>query len=214
METCITSKDMIRGAGLRISTVLTSPLRFRSPTYRRVVEHLAMNNRAARQVRRGDSLGNWRVLHPGPADRFPQADDGAVVLLGQFHGCRILCLSDLGKRGQQLLLQRESYLRADIVISGIPQQGEPLIPELLAAVSPQVMIVGTADYPASAQMNRVLRQRLDSFDAPLISTDVNGAATLVLEPGGWQVRTVSGIDLRGSVRTGTQPAAPHSSGKN
>ncbi|MCI0539196.1 MAG: ComEC/Rec2 family competence protein [Verrucomicrobiales bacterium] len=189
-----------------VSTVLTSSLRFRSQTYRGIVERLERNSPPWRQVHRGDQIGQWRVLHPAAADRFALADDAALVLSGEFDDCRILFLSDLGKRGQQLLVEREADLRADIVITGIPHQGEALIPALLEAISPQVILVGTANYPASARMNRTLRQRLETLETPLIDTDGTGAATVLIRSREWQVKTLSGIHLIGTARSAPRSA--------
>lgn len=192
----------------RVFTVRTSSLRFRSQAYRRIVERFEGGSPLRRQIHRGDYVGQWRVLHPEATDRFAHADDGAIVLLGEFDACRVLFLSDLGKLGQQLLVEREADLRADIVITGIPREREPLHPDLLAAILPQASIVATADYPASARINRNLRERLEASETPLISTDVTGAATLTIDAHGWQLKTMSGIHLLGrpSATKGTPEA--------
>ena len=116
--------------------IFTSPLRFRSAAYRRIVEKLSMTPGRQVVVKRGDVAGAWRVLHPNPEDKFPQADDNALVLLGEFHGTRVLLLSDLGRRGQEALLAREPDLGADIVVSGMPEQTEPLCDALLERIQP------------------------------------------------------------------------------
>jgi len=52
------------------------------------------------------------------------AGDAALVLRGDVHGTRILLLSDLSRAGQSELLARTNDLRADIVVAGLPDEGE------------------------------------------------------------------------------------------
>ena len=88
-------------------------------------------------------------MHPDAADDFAHADDAALVLLGNFYGTRVLLLSDLGRDGQSALLARTNDLRADIVIAGLPDEGEPLCDALLDAVQPKVIVVADSEFPAT-----------------------------------------------------------------
>jgi hypothetical protein len=81
----------------------------------------------------GDTAGCWQVFWPAATNNFPRADDNALVLLGNFRGARILLLSDLSRTGQDALLSRTNDLRADIVVAGLPNEGEPLCDALLGA---------------------------------------------------------------------------------
>ena len=68
---------------MHVKEIVTSKVRFRSPTYRRVVNDLPRQGESLNTVSRGDSVGNWSVLHPESDEAFPQADDSAVVLTGE-----------------------------------------------------------------------------------------------------------------------------------
>ena len=72
-----------------------------------------------------------RVLHPAAGDDFDRADNDALVLPGKLNGVRVLLLSDLGRKGQNALLARTNDLRADVVIAGLTDDGEPLDDALL-----------------------------------------------------------------------------------
>jgi beta-lactamase superfamily II metal-dependent hydrolase len=77
-------------------------------------------------------------LSPAATNTFPRADDNTLVLLGNFPGAKVLLLSDLGRAGQSALLGRTNDLRADIVVAGLPNEGEPLCKALIDAVQPKL----------------------------------------------------------------------------
>lgn len=183
-----------------LEKITISRVPFRSRAYRDILERPATSLPPRTVVRRGDRIGQWRVLHPDAGDRFVQADDSALVLLGEFGPFRVLALSDLGKLGQQTLIGREPDLRADFVITGLPGRSEPLTDALLESIQPRAILVASAEFPANARLNSQQRRRLEGFDIPLISTDDTGAATLRLSPSGWELKTMSGIRLAGGKR--------------
>jgi competence protein ComEC len=170
-----------------------SPVRFRSPVYRRLVRDFSQTPGLLHTNQAGSRLGLWRVLHPQPEDRFPQADDNALVLFGIFGGARILLLSDLGQPGQGALLRRMPDLRADIVITGLPTRGEALGDEFLDAVQPRLIIVGDSDYPVWERASAKLRERLARRNTPVLYTRSSGAAVLSFQAGDWDLRTMNGI---------------------
>ena len=173
----------------------TSSVRFRSPTYRQMTRALESQTGRHRIINRGDVAGVWRVLHPEPTDRFPQGDDNALVLLGEIHGARVLLISDLGRAGQEALLAREKDLRADIVLTGLPEQSEPLNDALLNAIEPRVIIVADSEFPATKRASLQLRERLARRNALLLCTRFTGAVTLTLSKGGWDLRAMDGTWL-------------------
>ncbi len=175
--------------------VWTSPVRFRSPGYRRAVQQFNRTPGKLHTVSRGDHLGPWTILHPEPPDHSPQANDNALVLLGRFQGVRVLLLSNLGRPGQNALLERGCDLKADIVVTGLPAASEALGEDLLDAVQPRVIIVADSDYPASARATPKLRERLAQRNVPVLYTRSDGAATLELGRGRWKIRTMSGVRL-------------------
>ncbi|HEY2952371.1 MAG TPA: hypothetical protein VGK40_07305, partial [Verrucomicrobiae bacterium] len=136
------------------------------------------------------------VLHPDDTDRFPQADDGALVLCADIHGTRILLLSDLGKPGQNALMKRNADVHAEIVVSGLPAQGEPLADALLDAIQPRVIIVTDSEYPATARAGHALRERLARRHIPVLYTSESGAVTIEVRARTWRLRGMRQREIR------------------
>jgi beta-lactamase superfamily II metal-dependent hydrolase len=183
-----------------VRRVLGSEVRQLSPTYRRVMDLLAEAPERFRLVQRGERIEPWQVLHPLATDRFRQADDNAVVLRGTFHGTRVLLLSDLGRSGQEALMEREPDLRADFVLAGLPTQGEPLCNGLMERIKPQVVVLMDSEFPATERVTDKLRTRLSSHGATVLCLRDAGAAELELSPTGWRLRTTRGLPLKSSQR--------------
>lgn len=160
--------------------VVISGSSFRSQAYREAVAKFEATPGLLRRVQRGDTVAQWKVLHPDASDRFAKADDQAIVLYGEIEGLRILLLSDLGNPGQSALCARYPDLRADIVISGVPAEGEPLAEALLAALAPRLIVVADAEYPASQRASRTLRARLERHEADVLFLHETGAIRLRL----------------------------------
>jgi len=173
-------------------TVYANAARARSTAYQRLVERLETSTEHWRQVGRGDPVAGWTILHPAAEDRFTQADDNAIVLRREFHGTRVLLCSDLSKRGQRILLEREPQLRADIVVAGMPNLDEPLGDALLDAIQPRVIIISAGLYPSNELAPSELRERLNKRGVPVLFTSDVGAVTAAFKPGGWEVRTMKG----------------------
>ncbi len=167
----------------------TSASHFRSPVYRATLEEFSDIHH---ELNRGDALGGWTVLHPDRADRFAEADDHTLVLRGNFSGTRILLLSDLSRAGQDSLLQRAPDLRAEIVITCLPEQGEPLGEALLEAIQPRLIIVSDSEFPASKRAGAKLHERLARHGVPLIFTRDTGAVKISLRDNQWRITTPDG----------------------
>lgn len=180
-----------------IHQVCASPIRFRSPVYRQILDKLGRTPVKLRTISRNDHLGAWTLHHPDPDDHFAQADDNTMVLSGVFRNTRILLLSDLGRPGQNALLERTPDLRADIVVTGIPSGSEALGDALLDATQPRVIIVADSEFPVGARANGKLRERLAKRNVPVIYTRSAGAVTIELRNHQWQLRTMNGIRLVG-----------------
>jgi competence protein ComEC len=176
-----------------VQKLCVSPVRFRSPVYRRILKGYEGKPEKLRTVSRNDQLGNWTVLHPEPGDHFSQADDNALVLSAVIGGQRVLLLSDLGRPGQDALLERTSDLRADVVVTGLPVQHEALSDALLDAIQPRVIIVADSEFPATERASPKLRERLARRKVPVLYTRATGAATIEWRKGNWEVRTMSGL---------------------
>jgi len=187
----------IGGAGeiaelFHAKAILISPVRFRSPKYRELTEKFERLPEYSRRISRGDQLGSWTVLHPAADDRSGQADDSALVLAGSFYGSRVLLLSDLGRAGQNSLLERTPDLRADIVVTGLPSENEALREALLDAIKPRLIVVADSELPSSERARANLIERLARRNTPVIYTRSAGAATIEFLRSGWEVRAMNG----------------------
>jgi len=175
-----------------IGEIYTSPARFRSMAYREIIAEFEKQSLRHRIINRGGTAGCWQVLHPDAMDNFEHADDASLVLLGNFYGPRVLLLSDLGREGQSARLSRTDDLRADIVIAGLPDEGEPLCDALLDAAQPKVIVIADSEFPATRRASPKLRARLEQKGIPVIYTRTAGAVTILLRPDGWELRAMDG----------------------
>jgi competence protein ComEC len=171
----------------RLKRAWLSTVPFRSSVYRAAREQLETLPHVVHSLQRGMTLPPWTVLHPDDSDRFPQADDNAVVLLGIFGTNRVLLLSDLGKPGQNQLLNRYPNLRADLVVSGIPVQSEPLADSFLEIIQPRLIVVADAQYPATQRASVSLRTRLSRQSIPVLYTRETGPLIFTFTAAGWRL---------------------------
>jgi competence protein ComEC len=181
----------------RARQIITSNVPARSAVYRELARKLAEPPGDRREVARGDKLCGWQVLHPDAADRFTRADDSALVLLREIDGVRILLCSDLSRVGQRTLMEREPGLRADIVVSGMPNSEEPLSDGFLHALGPGLILLSAGEYPASERPSRKLRERLGVLGIPVMFSCDHGALYLEVRHGSWRVRAQDGREARG-----------------
>jgi len=175
-----------------IGELWTSRVDFRSPAYRAAVAAFEGGPDRPRGSRHklldyGDLRGCWQVRFPVAAEGVRKADDGGLVLRGSFNGAHVLLLPDLGRAGQGELLAQTNDLRAEIVIAGLPDQGEPLCGALLAAIQPRVVVVVDSEYPAGRRASRALQERLARARIPVLYTRTQGAVKLVTNRSGWRV---------------------------
>jgi competence protein ComEC len=175
-----------------VKHIYASPIHFRSPAYRNLMNIFDRKPGWLRSINRNDRIGPWTVLHPNPTDHFPQADDSAVVLYGSFGKARVLLLSDLGRPGQNALLDRNPHLKADIIITGLPVQTEPIGDTLLDQLQPRLIIVSDSEFPVSERATAKLCERLAHRSVPVLYTHSTGSATIEFRNDNWTVRTISG----------------------
>src|ERR1019366_3341351 len=188
-----------------IGELWTSGAKFRSPTYRDAVTEFEDGDRPHRgrpQGRHkllncGDTIGCWQVLFPDSTNDFSKADDSPLVLRGNFLGTKILLLADLSRASQSELLARTKDLRADIVIAGLPGEGEPLCAALVKAIQPQVIVIADSEFPATRRASRALHERLLRQKTPVIYTRTAGAAKIVTDKSGWKLKTMDGQKFEG-----------------
>lgn len=175
-----------------VGAAWTGNTKFRSSPCREIIAKFDKPPARHRILHCGETNGCWQVLHPGADDNFPKADDNALVLLGNFHGTRILLLSDLGRAGQNALLARTNDLHADIVIAGLPGDWEPLGNALIDASQPRVIIIADSEHPATRRASLALHERLAAKKIPVIYTRTADAVTIVTKSNGWELRTMDG----------------------
>ncbi len=177
-------------------SVRISPLRFRSGPYRALVDSLSPPpSGILRTVRMGDSIGPWHVLHPAASDKYAQADDGSLVLRFGEGPESVLMVGDLGRPGQEALLQRHPELRAGIVISGVPTRGEPLGEGLLDRLQPRMVIVVDATQPSPAKASAACKARLRARPMSVWFTSETGSLELRESRGRWEIRDAEGRSL-------------------
>jgi competence protein ComEC len=184
-----------------LSKLWTSPVDFHSSRYRETIA--TFDGAAARHhiLNPGDTIMIWKVLYPNTDTVYSRADDKALVLLGSFNQTRILLLSDLSRAGQDrlLTLAKPDELHADVVVSGLPAEGEPLCSELIDAIHPRAIVIADSEFPAQRRATRGLRDRLAETNIPVFYTGDQGALKLAIDQDGWSLCTVDGV-LTGSAR--------------
>jgi hypothetical protein len=99
-------------------------------------------------------------------------------------------------------------LRADIVITGLPTQEEPLSEALLDAIQPRLIVVADSEFPASERARPKLKARLALRNTPVIYTRSAGAVTVEFRRSGWEVRTMNGLRFKSGDPTSRPGAIP------
>ncbi len=178
-----------------VNELWTSNAKFRSSAYRETIAAFENNGRPQESRHKifngGDRVSCWKVLYPTATNHFPRADDNALVLLGNFHGTKILLLSDLSRTGQNALLATTNDLHADIVVAGLPNQSEPLGDALIEAIQPKLIIIADSELPATRRARPELKERLAAKNVPVIYTRISGAVTITVKPQGWSLSTMN-----------------------
>ncbi|HEY2329589.1 MAG TPA: ComEC/Rec2 family competence protein, partial [Verrucomicrobiae bacterium] len=175
-----------------IGELWTSEVKFRSANYRDTVATFEKSPPRHKTLNGGDTAGGWRILFPAATTGFAKADDSPLVLLGNFHGAKILLLSDLSRAGQSALLATTNDLRADIVVAGLSTEGEPLCGALIDAIRPRVIVIADSEFPATRRASRALKERLEQTKIPVIYTRDSGAVKIVTDKRGWNLQTMNG----------------------
>jgi competence protein ComEC len=174
-----------------VGELWTGGAKFRSGIYKEIISGFEKSSRC-KTFDYGGKIGCWQALSPSATNNFPRADDNALVLLGNFPGAKILLLSDLSRAGQSELLSHTNDLRADIVVAGLPNEGEPLSNALLDAIQPEIIVIADSEFPANRRASRELKERLANKNVPVIYTRDSGAVTILADKNSWQLRTMDG----------------------
>jgi competence protein ComEC len=178
-----------------VGELWTSPIHFHSGAYNEIISDFENGSSLGPRHKIfscGDKIGSWKVLWPAATNNFSRADDSSLVLLGNFSGAKILLLSDLSRAGQSELLSRTNDLHADIVVAGLPNEGEPLCDALIDAIQPKVIVIADSEFPANRRASRELKNRLEKKIIPVICTRDSGAVKIVAGKKGWRLQTMDG----------------------
>jgi competence protein ComEC len=178
-----------------VNRVFINSARDRSPVYRAVIEDIKQIARW-QALQAGGDAGGWQVLHPEAGTRFDDADDNTLVFWREINSHSILLLSSLGRSGQDSLVGSHPNLRADIVVSGLPAQDEPLSEPLLQLVQPKLIIIIDSEFPATRRASAKLRQRLAAHHLPVVYCRDTGALKLSLWRNGWELKNAEGEIVR------------------
>ena len=174
-----------------VGELWTSDVKFRSANYRNAVASFEKPLRH-KILTTGEVVGCWHVLFPNATNNFEKADDSPLVLRGNFRGTKVLLLSDLSRAGQSDLLATTNDLRADIVVAGLPTEGEPLCDALIDAIQPRVIVIADSELPAPRRASRALHERLEQKQIPVIYTRTAGAVKIETDKAGWKLETMDG----------------------
>ncbi len=180
--------------------ILTSPVSSRSAPFRVLLSDLKRNFPVRTDATNGFRTGAWTVLHPAPGDRFARNQDGAVVMLAELNGVRVLMLPGLGRKGQEALFNRHPGLRADIVVAAIPDGEDPLADELIGLIQPRLIVLVDSEHPPTRRADAGLRERLRRSGVPVLCTRDAGGVTLRLRDGKWDVRGARTTERSGGSR--------------
>lgn len=180
---------------LRPRRVVTGPVKTRSKAFGELLQSVERREIPLRHVTAGDELAGWRVRHPAAEDKFTAAEDGSLVLTRDFAVGRVLLLGNLGRNGQRRLLSRDG-LRSEIVVTGVPGEGEPLGDALLEAVAPRAIVVAAGEYPAPLRIKPATRARLEQFGRPVIYTRDSGTVTVCWRGRDCELAALDGTKLR------------------
>ncbi len=182
----------------RPQTVITTRVRARSPYYRDALRVLEQLPARWKTVAAGEQFGDWTIFHPPNGRGAPRADDNSVVFKRRIGSWRILHVADLGADGQKQLLESGEDLAAEILIAGMPERDEPLPDELLAAVRPRAIVLGTTRYPYTSEGTPELKARLERTGASVLCLTDTDAVTIRIHRDACRISGMSGtaIELR------------------
>ena len=183
-----------------VDELWTGTTRFRSETYHEAVYAYEKPVNRHKYITNGDTVGPWQVLFPDTTNTLAKAIDKPLVLRGDFTGTKILLLSDLSRASQSdLLALTNADLHADIVIAGIPDegQGEPLCNALIEVSQPKLIIIADTDFPAEYRASDTLKARLTQTKIPVLYIRTSGAVKLAMDKTGWKATAMDGQVFEG-----------------
>lgn len=174
---------------------------------RKAHEAAHANGIPVRRLIAGREACGWEVAWPPEGLEATRSDGQALVLFGRRGGVRICLLPSLNPTAQRKLVSRLGGKRpVDIVIAGMPAQGEPLIPEMLRCLTPALVVLQVGERPSGLKPSRSLRRRLRSGLAggTILFTDETGVVTIEARGGRWRVVRMDPCEPRPEGQAGLQ----------
>ncbi len=179
----------------RPAQIVTSGVPQRSVIYRRIIESLEPYPQY-RTIVPDDLIAGWVVLHPPPNKSFNRADDSVLVIAGEFHGTRVIIAPDLGREAQSEMIAASKNLRANILICGLPGDGEPPGAEFIASVAPQVIVIHDNQFPFQDRATPAIKRRLRRYGLPVMFTSELGGLQVQIKSKGWELTGPSDEKLK------------------
>ncbi len=177
----------------RPRNVYISPLHFASDVYHEFMGSFKTNHLELQTLESGGELGPFTAVVPAAEGRHARADDAPVVLRADIDGVRVLLVSQLSHAGQNALLNSDTnFVRADIVVAGMPPKEGPLPDAFLDLIRPRVIVIADSGISANSLVLRELRERLAQRNVPVFYTHDTRAVTITIRPGRWEVRGMDG----------------------
>lgn len=169
-----------------------SSLRFRSKFYRELIGDLQNAGHEIEKISAPKTLGKWNVLLPLPDSSASRADDGAIVMLGEIEGFRILLLSDLGRSVQRTLLDLYPDLKVDVISINLPKPLQSANRYVLSQLHPQVIIVSGGNRWMGNRWVRDLENAFPVGKPHILFTGKHGSIRIEISDKGGFVETRDG----------------------
>jgi beta-lactamase superfamily II metal-dependent hydrolase len=125
------------------------------------------------------------VLHePDAWNWHTVADERVMVTRLHWHGWRVLFTADAGYATERAMLEAGGDLQADVIVAGRHRHDASLGDDFLAAVRPQAIIAGHADFPPEERVPDDWAAACEKRGTRVFPQGRTGAATLAVEKDG------------------------------
>jgi len=122
------------------------------------------------------------ILWPPSPLPSPDWNTNSMVIMLRYQEFRALLTADLNKKGEEdLLTNKGSRLRADLLKVGHHGAGDATGPEFLKAVSPEIAVISVGQNPWGYPSSAVIR-RLEEAGAKVFRTDRDGSISFRYTP--------------------------------
>ncbi len=191
-------KKHVGGAGIIVEKLHPQAIAFADVGYRSTVfrdfiaDVRTKSPDSLAPMRKGDRFCDWEILHPTGLEPMTRADDHPLVIGKTIHGVSVLLLSDLSRRGQDVLIRNNPGLKTDILICSVLGNHVPPSPMFLKRIHPKVLIISAGSHSGDQQPNRRFRLEMDRLGIPLFYTHDEGSLTLSFQKDKVSLTTMSG----------------------